>query len=130
MNLEKFIELVFANPTNISIQYSNINGEEKLLVNGEEVRKDEDFDDTDTLEMIKEYKGRLEELEDDIFVEAMEEASEELNLSEVDTLLNKEHLTEDEAETVLNNISVIDSIIYDTIQSRIDYYVALKEMYL
>ena len=41
MNLEKFLELVLTNPDNISIQYSNINGEEKLIVNGKDLSKEE-----------------------------------------------------------------------------------------
>ena len=50
MNLEKIIQLITKN-SDINIQYSNINGKEKLIINGEEIKEE----DTSIKEEIEEY---------------------------------------------------------------------------
>lgn len=134
MNFEKLLNLVLSNPTNICIEYSNIDGVEQLKVNGEEVREDEqleteDFDDTDIKELISEYKNNIETLDDDIFVEAMEEIENEVNLTDVDKLLAQEHFTEEEAEIVDETIGFMNSVIYDIIDTRINELQSIKQKF-
>ena len=62
MDFEKLINFILNNPKNINIEYSNINGEEKLVINGEEI-KEESFDDSKIKEEVKNYKDIVENLD-------------------------------------------------------------------
>lgn len=119
MMIEKLLELL--SQDNISIQYTNINGEEKLIVNGKEL--------SSTNNMISKYKDNLDKLDDDIFVEATEEISELYDLSKVDELFNKTEFTEEEEKAIPEIISTMSDIIIDTIQSRIDTFEDTKSAF-
>lgn len=86
MNFEKLFDLILANPDNISITYSNINGKETLKVNGKEVNE---FDDSQIKEDIAHYKEIIDKLDSCIFVEVLERVGEHIDLKELDTLLEK-----------------------------------------
>lgn len=120
MNLEKLLELVFNDPDNISIQYSNINGKEKLIVNGKDL-SDDTFDDSEIKHFIEDYKERFSELDDYIFDLIVKEAEKRgLNLSEMNQALEQEHYTEEEAINANNVITVMSDIIAHVIKREID----------
>lgn len=120
MNLEKLLELVFNDPDNISIQYSNINGKEKLIVNGKDL-SDDTFDDSEIKHFIEDYKERFSELDDNIFDLIVKEAEKRgLNLSEMNQALEQEHYTEEEAINANNVITVMSDIIAHVIKREID----------
>lgn len=120
MNLEKLLELIFNNPDNISIQYSNINGKEKLIVNGKDL-SDDTFDDSEIKHFIEDYKERFSELDDNIFDLIVKEAEKRgLNLSEMNQALEQEHYTEEEAINANNVITVMSDIIAHVIKREID----------
>lgn len=122
MNLEKLLELVFNDPDNISIQYSNINGKEKLIVNGKDLSDDnETFDDSEIKHFIEDYKEKFSELDDNIFDLIVKEADKRgLNLSEMNQALEQEHYTEEEAINANNVITVMSDIIAHVIRREID----------
>ena len=128
MNLEKFIELLNNNLDSITITYKNINGEESLMVNGEPVTitEGESFDDSDIKQEIAEYKQALDQLDDCVFIEAIEQVT---GLKEFDEMLNKEHFTEKEAQIVHNDIRFIKDIIVECIENKIIDLINVKEMF-
>lgn len=130
MNLEKFIELVFNNPENISIEYSNINGEERLIVNGEDLSGcGGSFDDQETLKLVADYKESIAQLDDCIFVEMLDEVANVIDLHELDSLLNQEHFTEEEAEIVEGQINYMKTIIHEKIAEKVQGLIELLEKF-
>lgn len=118
MNLEKLIELIFKNPDNISIEYSNINGKEKFIVNGEDITE---YDDSQVKEEIANYKDKLKKLSDDIFEKVIDEAeNHHFNLLEMNKGLELEHYTEDNATYARNVISLMTDTIKTVITKEID----------
>jgi hypothetical protein len=120
MNIERLFELALKNPEHIEIEYSNVNGKEKLIVNGEDVTEGEVFDDTKTKELVKTYKDNIEELDDDTFVEAVEKMDEHMNMYDFDQLLNKESYTFYEDVQITEMIDVANSIIKRVISDKIN----------
>lgn len=110
MNLEKVLELILNN-SDINIEYSNINGKERLIVNGEEFTEDT-FDDTEIKQRIDAYKAKLEKLDDYIFGLVIDEAEHNhLNLYEMNRGLELEHYTEQDALYAENTILIMSGLI-------------------
>lgn len=128
MNLEKFLELVLTNPDNISIQYSNINGEEKLIVNGKDLsekEEEEEYDDSSIKEDVANYKAKIKKLDDCIFEKVIDEAEKRhFNLFEMNKVLELEHYTQQDAVYATNVMQImlelIQEVIKDEIQKLID----------
>lgn len=126
MNLEKFLELVLTNPDNISIQYSNINGKEKLTVNGKDLsEKEEEYDDSSIKEDVANYKAKIKKLDDCIFEKVIDEAEKRhFNLFEMNKVLELEHYTQQDALYASNVMQImlelIQEVIKDEIQKLID----------
>lgn len=122
MNLEKVIDLILSD-SDINIQYSNINGTEKLIVNGEEISEQEtpeNFDDTETLKRVKRHEEFLNELDDDIFNEGLEVIREKYDLITIDSLLEKDSYNETEAEVINSFIDFAESLYKDIIKNKIN----------
>lgn len=123
MNLEKFFELVLNNPNDISIEYSNIDGKETLIVNGEDLTKEEydgtEYDDTDIKNEIELYKEKIKLLDDCTFIQVLDEASNRFDISAFNTLLDKEHFTEEEAVLIEKQLDIIKNIIRDNVMNKI-----------
>lgn len=131
MNLERLFELVLSNPTNISIQYQNINGEEKLTVNGEDLtpKLESKFDDSRVKQLISSYQENIEHLDDCVFVETMEEVAETIDIKELDRLLNQESFTEEEATDVESCIGFINATIHEKLTNKIQQLVETLEKF-
>lgn len=123
MNLEKIIQLITKN-SDINIQYSNINGKEKLIINGEEIKED-----TSIKEEIEEYKKNVEELDSCLFVKALEPISNNYDLANIDKFLNKENYSYEEAKQVRNILSVLKDSIKRTILEEISTLQNLSEKF-
>lgn len=122
MNLEKVIDLILSD-SDINIQYSNINGTEKLIVNGEEISEKEtpeNFDDTETLKRVKRHEEFLNELDDDIFNEGLEVIRKKYDLITIDSLLEKDSYNETEAEVINSFIDFAESLYKDIIKNKIN----------
>lgn len=118
MNLEKLIELIFSNPDNICIEYSNINGQETLKVNGEELN--ESFDDTKVIAEVDKFKKIIDSLPDCIFEEIIEEIEDMFDLNTFNNLIQQERFTEFEAEHVTGLINQTYTVIREKVLDRIE----------
>ena len=129
MNLDKFLEMVFNNPDNISIEYSNINGKEKLIVNGKDMLEQK-FDDSDIKNRISLYKENIGYLDEWIWNVVIDEATKRnFNLSEMDKILNLESFTKEQAEQAKNIIVIMNELIRDIPDTVIQSMVTLKERF-
>lgn len=119
MNLEKFLKLMLENPENITIQYSNINGKEKLLINGEEFK--ENYDDSKIKEEIADYEEKIEKLDDHLFELVIYRAeNRNFDLHQMNKELEFEHYSEEEAKRVSNNIKLMNNLIKEVITDEIE----------
>lgn len=80
----------------------------------------EKFDDSCIKDIIKEYKGRIEELDDCLFVDATEEMSKYFDVKRFDELLNQDTFTEEEAAKVSEMIDQSSQIICDHLEDKIN----------
>lgn len=78
------------------------------------------FDDSCIKEIIKEYKERIEELDDCLFVEAAEEMGQYFDVHRFDELLNQDTFTEEEAAEVSEMIDQSSQIICDHLEDKIN----------
>lgn len=85
----------------------------------------ETFDDSQIKEIIKEYKERIEELDDCLFVEAAEEMSKYFNMKRFDELLNQDTFTEQEATEVSEMIDQSSQIICNHLEDKINELVKI-----
>lgn len=138
MDLEKFLELLFTNPDNISIQYSNINGKEKLIVNGKDLLEEEKtsdnsevketYDDSEIKEKIALYKEKIEKLDDYIFEKVIDEAEKRhFNLCEMNKGLELKHYTPQDELYAINVIQVMSELIQEVVKDEIQKLVDILE---
>lgn len=120
MNLERLFELVFSNPENISIEYSNKDGKETLIVNGEDLLdRSIPYNDSKIKKKIADYNEKIKMLDDYIFEKVMDEAEERnFNLFEMNKGLELEHYTP-QKETYANNvIEIMTDLIHEVISNE------------
>lgn len=129
MNLEKLFELVLNNPENISIEYSNINGEERLIVNGEDlINQGVAYDDSAIKEKIANYKAKIEKLDDYLFEKVIDEAEKRhFNLYEMNKGLELEHYTPKEENYASNVIDIMLDLIQEVTRNEIQKLVDVLE---
>lgn len=131
MNLERLLELVFNNPNNISIEYSNINGNEKLIVNGENLTdQEEPYNDLLIKEKIAEYKTKIEKLDDYIFELVIDEAEKRnFNIHEMNKGLELEHYTSQDALYANNVIEMMSELIQEIIKREVQKLIDTLEQF-
>lgn len=95
------------------------------IVSKEEDKEEEKFDDTEIKEAIQEYKDKLNDLDDCLFVNATEDFGKEFEVKRFDELLNKETLTADEAMEVTKMIDRSLDIISDHLRKKIEELVSI-----
>jgi hypothetical protein len=88
-----------------------------------------DFDDSDIKDLIKEYKENIENLDDDLFLEIVEDISTKVDLNKFNELLDLETFTEDEASEVEEMINISADIISSHLQNKIQEMVKLYEKF-
>lgn len=120
MDLEKFFELLLSNPDNIHLEYSNINGQESLRINGEEVIDTPDeYDDTPIKEYIAKFKDNIQLLDDCTFVEVIDEIEHTIDIQSLDELISQESFTEDEAELIYGQLNFINTVIHEKLANKV-----------
>ncbi len=130
MNLEKLFKLMLENPDNISITYSNINGEEKLVVNGETLSEEKKFDDSVIKQRVDIFKKNIDILDSCTLTDACDKIADEIIcLKELDEMLNQEHYTEEEANELDSILNQICNVIKDTISDKINTLNELKDRF-
>lgn len=95
------------------VKVSNKDGEVSVKV------ETDNFDDSETKELVSKFKEWLQKIDDEIFIESFEQAKEAIDVKGLDSLLNQETFTEEESEQVIDMISYFESIIINNIDSRI-----------
>lgn len=127
-NLERITELIKANPDNIEVHYTNVNGRVRLVVNGEELPC-QTYDDSRVKEYISNYKKNLELLDDCIFIDTMEEISETIDIKALDEALNQDHFTEDDAAEIIDCLEYINAVIHEKLVAHIQSSIDLLEKF-
>ncbi len=131
MNLEKLSELVLKTPGNISIEYSNINGNEKLIVNGEDLTDEkESYDDSEIKNKIAKYKKNVSYLDEWIWNLVIDEASKrEYNLKEMNKGLNLKSFTAQDAHYANDVIKMMTEVIQDVLKQEVQSLIELMERF-
>lgn len=128
MDLEKFFELLFSNPDNIHLEYSNINGQESLRINGEEIIDTPDeYDDTPIKEYIARFKDNIQLLDDCTFVEVIDEVEHTIDIQSLDELISQESFTEDEAELIYGQLNFINTVIHEKLANKVQNMIKLLD---
>lgn len=128
MDLEQLLEVLLTNPQNIKIEYSNIDGKETLIVNGKEITEKEEYNDTEILNKIATFKSNIELLDENIYVEVLEDA-QDINFKHLDTLISQEHFSKEEANIVSQQIDKIYELIRQKITSKVYELAELLEKF-
>lgn len=80
-------------------------------------------------ELVKEYKANIEDLDDNLFISAMEDIEKEIDVKEFDKLLNQDHFTKEEAYKVTKMMETSASIIRHHLQEEITDLVELYDRF-
>lgn len=77
------------------------------------------FNDSETKKLVSDFKEWIQKVDDDIFIESFEQTKEAIDIKKLDSLLNQENFTEEEAEQVEDMINYFESIITNNIDNKI-----------
>ena len=88
-----------------------------------------DFDDSDIKEIIKEYKENIDSLDDDVFLEVVEELGKVIDLNYFNELLDAKEFDKKSASDVKEYIEISADIIASKLQSKIHDLVTLYEKF-
>ena len=91
--------------------------------------QDEEFDDSATKEIVEEYKEGIKALDDDLFVEIVDELKSKLDLTRFNELLDLESFAKDQAQEVEKMIDISTDIICLHLQHKIQSMVELYERF-
>lgn len=96
--------------------------EDEILIEG-----NEPFDDTETKELVSKYKENIKNLDDDLFVEVVDEISKKIDLKKFNELLDLENYTEEQANEVEDMIDTFTDIICLNLQHKIQHLVEVYD---
>ena len=105
------------------------NGHLKIKIEANVSECDGEFDDSDTKEIVKDYKDNIEALDDTTFVEVVEELKSKLDLNKFNKLLDLEKFDEDQAQEVEEMINISTNVICLHLQHKIQDMVELYEKF-
>lgn len=91
--------------------------------------QDEEFDDSATKEIVKEYKEGIKALDDDLFVEIVDELKSKFDLTKFNELLDLESFDKDQAQEVEKMIDISTNVICMHLQHKIQGMVELYEKF-
>ncbi len=91
--------------------------------------QDEEFDDSATKEIVEEYKESIKALDDDLFVEIVDELKSKLDLTKFNELLDLESFDKDQAQEVEKMIDISTNVICLHLQHKIQGMVELYEKF-
>lgn len=105
------------------------NGYIKIELEASLPEQDGEFDDSTTKEIVREYKEGIKALDDDLFVEIVDELKSKLDLTRFNELLDLENFDEDQAQEVEKMIDISTDIICLHLQHKIQDMVELYEKF-
>lgn len=94
-----------------------------------EENSSDDFDNSDIKEIIKEYKENIDSLDDDVFLEVVEELGKVIDLNYFNELLDTKEFDKKSASDVKEYIEISADIIASKLQSKIYDLVTLYEKF-
>lgn len=92
-----------------------------------EIEYDEKFDDSYIKEIVSSYKDKMKALDDDLFVEIVEELKTKMDINYFDKLLELEEFDENQAREVEEMIDISTNVISLYLQHKIQDMVELYE---
>ena len=92
-------------------------------------KQDEEFDDSATKEIVEEYKEGIKALDDDLFIEIVDELKSKLDLTKFNELLDLESFDKDQAQEVEKMIDISTNVICMHLQHKIQGMVELYEKF-
>ena len=95
------------------------NGSIKIELKASLPEQDGEFDDSTIKEIVREYKEGIKALDDDLFVEIVDELKSKLDLTRFNELLDLENFDEDQAQEVEKMIDISTDIICLHLQHKI-----------
>lgn len=141
MNIEQFNELtniinMFSDaiPDNIDeklelgdlkISISKRDGKVELNVES----KKEEFNDSEIKETTKEFRERLKKLDDQTFMEVVEEIKDDIDMQKFDKLLNLESYNEESANEVTDLMNQVSEVICNKLQDKIQELVNIYDKF-
>ena len=105
------------------------NGHLKIEIEANIPEQDAEFDDSATREIVEEYKEGIKALDDDLFVEIVDELKSKLDLTRFNELLDLESFDKDQAQEVEKMIDISTDIICLHLQHKIQSMVELYERF-
>lgn len=105
------------------------NGSIKIELKASLPEQDGEFDDSTIKEIVREYKEGIKALDDDLFVEIVDELKSKLDLTKFNELLDLENFDEDQAQEVEKMIDISTDIICLHLQHKIQGMVELYEKF-
>lgn len=90
---------------------------------------EEDFDDTDIKDIVSEFRNSINNLDDCIFLQALERAEKAVDIQRFDELLNLEKYSEVEATEVACLIDYFSQIISTVLQEKIQELVGMSNKF-
>lgn len=105
------------------------NGSIKIELKASLPEQDGEFDDSTIKEIVREYKEGIKALDDDLFVEIVDELKSKLDLTRFNELLDLENFDEDQAQEVEKMIDISTDIICLHLQHKIQGMVELYEKF-
>ena len=91
--------------------------------------QDEEFDDSATKKIVEEYKEGIKALDDDLFIEIVDELKSKLDLTKFNELLDLESFDKDQAQEVEKMIDISTNVICMHLQHKIQGMVELYEKF-
>ena len=104
-------------------------GHLKIEINVNIPEQDEEFDDSATKEIVEEYKEGIKALDDDLFIEIVDELKSKLDLTKFNELLDLESFDKDQAQEVEKMIDISTNVICMHLQHKIQGMVELYEKF-
>jgi hypothetical protein len=101
------------------------NGHLKIEIEANIPECDGEFDDSATKEIVDDYKENIKALDDDLFLEIVDELKSKVNLTRFNELLNLEKFDEDQAQEVEEMIDISTDVICLHLQHNIQDMVVL-----
>lgn len=117
MNLEHIINYLMQTPDNVKIEYSCVNGQESLKINGKEIDSLEEEDDF--TKKVEHYIDTVNRLDDCSFMDVLDSIKEEIPLKEFSDSLSNKNLSLEEKSLCLARIELITSRIREQLTKKI-----------
>ncbi len=118
MNLEHIINYLMQNPDNVRIEYSCVNGQESLKINGKDI---ESLEEEDVFtKKVNHYIDIVDRLDDCSFMDVLDSIKEEIPLKEFSDSLSNKNLSLEEKALCMARIDFVTGHIREQLTKKIE----------